>query len=81
MFAVFVGKGSACYAVRCGRGPAGIVAPTLSIRLTRSAPKRHPPTNPSSFREATGARRRGPPVKGRTYMQPACSGTTDTTNW
>lgn len=49
----------------------------LSIGLTTG----HPPTNPSSLSDATEATRRGPPVSGRTYMQPAWSGTTDTTSW
>jgi len=66
---------------RSSQGSARLVAPTLSIRLTSSSPARQPPTKPSSFSEATGASRRGPPVKGRTYMQPAWSGTTDTTSW
>ena len=63
------------------QGAARLVVPSLSIRLTSPSPTPQPPTNPSNFSEATGARRRGPPVKGRTYMQPAWSGTTDTTSW
>lgn len=53
-------------------------------RQVRGAPSAlavQPPTKPRSFSAEAGARRRGPPTSGRTYMCPGWPGATETTSW
>ena len=57
-------------ATRSNEGTPRIIVPVVSIGLTTCSAN----DEPSSFSDAAGARRLGPPVSGRTYMQPAWSG-------